>query len=91
MTMIEAIHQPMSPADLRRKHLYEALTSVVLFTAVALIFWAIKFGAGASPSVPRILMTVMLPVVLLKEYYLYVTARRRYGFDVARTNAAAVA
>lgn len=89
--MVEADVQPKSLAGLRSQHLNEALTSVVLFSAVALIFWAIKFGTGASPSVPRMLITVMLPLALLKEYFLYVTATRRLGFVAVRTKTTVVA
>lgn len=78
--MVGAIEQPKSLACLRSKHLNEALTTVVLFSGVALIFWGIKFGTGASPSVPRMLMTVMLPIALLKDYFFYAMAKRRLGY-----------
>jgi hypothetical protein len=78
--MVEAVDRPKSRATLRSHHLNEALTSVVIFTAGALFFWAIRFGTDASPSMPRMLVTVMLPIVLLKEYFLYVAATKRLGF-----------
>lgn len=87
--MVRAIEQPKSSACLRSKHLNEALTTVVLFSGVALIFWGINFGTGASPSVPRMLMTVMLPIALLKDYFVYATAKARLGYvAVASTTTA---
>jgi len=78
--MAETAIRPKSLSTLRSYHLREALDSVAVFSAAALVFWTIKFGTAASPSVPQLLITVMLPVVFLKEFYLYTSAVKRLGF-----------
>lgn len=89
--MAEASKRPKSLAMLRSHHLKEAVDSVVFFSAVACIFWVFDFGAGASPSVQQMLLTIVLPVALLKEYILYASAVRRLGFvEVPRSKMAAL-
>ncbi|WP_209323217.1 hypothetical protein [Brevibacterium renqingii] len=89
--MAEASERPKSLAMLRSHHLNEAVDSVVCFSAVSYIFWVFDFGTGASPSVPQVLVTIVLPVALLKEYILYVSAVKRFGFvEVPRSTKAIV-
>ena len=78
--MVETVERPMSLSMLRHHHLKEAGSSVVAFGAGALIFWAIGFGTDASPSVLQMLVTIALPVILLKEYVIYVSEVKRRGF-----------
>lgn len=89
--MVELAEAPKSLATLRNYHLKEAVESVVVFSTVAGIFWLLDFGTGASPSVSQLLVTVTVPVALLKEYFVYASAVKRLGFiDVPKSAMAGV-
>ncbi|MGM0698965.1 MAG: hypothetical protein ACQEVD_08965 [Actinomycetota bacterium] len=89
--MVDVADAPKSLATLRSHHLKEAIESVVVFSAVACIFWVLDFGTGASPSVPEMLLTITLPFALFKEYFVYTSAVKRLGFvDVPKTALAGV-
>ncbi|MGR6092038.1 hypothetical protein ACU4IU_15860 [Brevibacterium sp. CSND-B09] len=89
--MVDVADAPKSLATLRSHHLKEAIESVVVFSAVACIFWVLDFGTGASPSVPEMLLTITLPIALFKEYFVYTSAVKRLGFvDVPKTALAGV-
>jgi hypothetical protein len=89
--VVDVADAPKSLATLRSHHLKEAIESVVVFSAVACIFWVLDFGTGASPSVPQLLFTVTVPVALIKEYVVYTSAVKRLGFvDVPKTATAEV-
>lgn len=89
--MAEESKRPKSLVMLRSHHLNEAADSVVCFSAVAYIFWVFDFGTGASPSAPQMLVTIVLPVALIKEYILYASAVKRLGFvEVPRSRMATV-
>ena len=91
MGVVEATSRPKSLTALRIHHLQEAFEAVIFFSAGAFVFWAIGFGTDASPSVPRLLITVSVPVLLLKEYLVYAAAVKRLGLiDVPKTSMAGV-
>ncbi|UVI34783.1 hypothetical protein [Brevibacterium spongiae] len=85
-SVVELAEAPKSLTTLRSHHLNEAIESVVCFSGVACIFWVLDFGTVASPSVPEMLVTITLPIALIKEYLVYAWAAKRLGFvDLPKT------
>lgn len=59
---------------------------MVVVSVVACVFWVFDFGAGASPSVPELLIAVTVLVALFKECFVYAKVVERLGFfDVPKT------
>ena len=72
--------QPQTLSGIRTTCLNDVLTSVTVCIAAAALFSAIGFGADASPSVPRFLVTVTLPALVFGDYFRYRLAARKFDF-----------
>lgn len=72
--------QPVTFSGLRAGCLRDMLKSAVVSIVVAALFWATGFGTEASPSVPRLLVTVALPAYVFGDYVRYRLAMRKIDF-----------
>ncbi|MCF2572907.1 hypothetical protein [Brevibacterium sp. UCMA 11754] len=72
--------QPQTLSKVHAKCVDSVLSSVLMCIAVAAVFWAIDFGAGSSPSVSRLLVTVTMPALIFRDLLDYFRAKRRFDF-----------
>lgn len=71
---------PQTQSRLLSKCANDVLSSVLVCVAVAALFWAIDFGTGSSPSIPRLLVTVTMPAFVFRDLLGYFLAKRRFDF-----------
>lgn len=72
--------QPQTLSELHAKCANDVLNSVLVCIAVAALFWAINFGTGSSPTVPRLLVTATMPALIFGDLVRYFRAKRRFDF-----------